>query len=261
MLTRCTQALAAEMTAGFSSRLASLGIVVKELTGDMQLTKQEIEDTQIIVTTPEKWDVITRKSTDSPLTLLVHLLILDEVHLLNEDRGPVIETLVARTLRQVESTQSMIRIVGLSATLPNYKDVAQFMRVNESTGLHYFDASYRPVPLEQTFVGVKGKGMHKQRENMTKVCYDATVKVWLFVCSFFFVSVTNIGDVVVGRRCGLASSAWSLCIRARTHSRRRSTCWRWRSRTARHNCSLRKSVTAKTPTGPSARSERAATPI
>jgi replicative superfamily II helicase len=53
------------------------------------------------------------------------LLILDEVHLLNEDRGPVIETLVARTLRQVESTQSMIRIVGLSATLPNYKDVAQ----------------------------------------------------------------------------------------------------------------------------------------
>jgi hypothetical protein len=43
------------------------------------------------------------------------------VHLLNEDRGPVIETLVARTLRLVESTQSMIRIVGLSATLPNYK--------------------------------------------------------------------------------------------------------------------------------------------
>jgi hypothetical protein len=54
----------------------------------------QIEETQIIVTTPEKWDVITRKSTDSPLTQIVHLLILDEVHLLNEDRGPVIETLV-----------------------------------------------------------------------------------------------------------------------------------------------------------------------
>jgi len=45
-------------------------------------------------------------------------------------RGPVIETLVARTLRRVEATQSMIRIVGLSATLPNYRDVANFMRVN-----------------------------------------------------------------------------------------------------------------------------------
>lgn len=29
------------------------------------------------------------------------LLIIDEVHLLNEERGAVIETIVARTLRQV----------------------------------------------------------------------------------------------------------------------------------------------------------------
>jgi len=56
---------------------------------------------QMIVTTPEKWDVITRKSNDMALATLVKLLIIDEVHLLNDDRGPVIETLVARTLRQV----------------------------------------------------------------------------------------------------------------------------------------------------------------
>jgi len=41
----------------------------------------------------------------------------------------------------------MIRIVALSATLPNYKEVAAFLRVKES-GLFYFDPSYRPVPLE-----------------------------------------------------------------------------------------------------------------
>ena len=43
-------------------RLGPLGLTVKELTGDMQLTKREIKETQIIVTTPEKWDVMTRKS-------------------------------------------------------------------------------------------------------------------------------------------------------------------------------------------------------
>ena len=59
---------------------------------------------------------------------MVRLLVIDEVHLLHEDRGPVIEVLVARTLRQVETTQSMIRIVGLSATLPNYMDIAVFLR-------------------------------------------------------------------------------------------------------------------------------------
>lgn len=57
----------------------------------------------MIVTTPEKWDVITRKSSDMSLSMLVKLLIIDEVHLLNDDRGPVIEALVARTLRQVMS--------------------------------------------------------------------------------------------------------------------------------------------------------------
>jgi len=104
---------------------------VRELTGDMQLSKNELEETQVcdenlwfwislpacklssifyfffhglnqmIVTTPEKWDVITRKSSDMSLSMLVKLLIIDEVHLLNDDRGPVIEALVARTLRQV----------------------------------------------------------------------------------------------------------------------------------------------------------------
>ena len=56
----------------------------------------------MIVTTPEKWDVVTRKATgDVSLAQIVRLLIIDEVHLLHEDRGAVIECLVARTLRQV----------------------------------------------------------------------------------------------------------------------------------------------------------------
>jgi activating signal cointegrator complex subunit 3 len=67
----------------------------------MQLTKRELAETQMIVTTPEKWDVITRKGGDVAVASLVKLLIIDEVHLLNDERGPVIETLVARTLRQV----------------------------------------------------------------------------------------------------------------------------------------------------------------
>lgn len=58
----------------------------------------------MLVTTPEKWDVVTRKSVgDVALSQIVRLLILDEVHLLHEDRGPVLESLVARTIRQVRT--------------------------------------------------------------------------------------------------------------------------------------------------------------
>ncbi|KAF2274068.1 Sec63-domain-containing protein [Westerdykella ornata] len=168
------KALAAEVTEKLGKRLAWLGIKARELTGDMHLTKREIMETQIIVTTPEKWDVVTRKSTgDTGLVQKVRLLIIDEVHMLHDERGAVLESLVARTQRQVESTQSLIRIVGLSATLPNYVDVADFLRVNRMAGLFYFDASFRPVPLEQHFIGVKGKpGTAKSRENLENTAFD-----------------------------------------------------------------------------------------
>ncbi|KAJ3673847.1 hypothetical protein LUZ60_005839 [Juncus effusus] len=170
------KALAAEVTATFRKRLGPLNLAVRELTGDMQLTRTELEETQMIVTTPEKYDVITRKSSDMALSMLVKLLIIDEVHLLNDDRGPVIEALVARTLRQVESTQSMIRIVGLSATLPNYLDVAQFLRVNPSTGLFFFDSTYRPVPLAQQYIGISERDYTKRLDLFNKVCYDKVVE-------------------------------------------------------------------------------------
>lgn len=168
------KALAAEVTEKLGKRLAWLGIQVRELTGDMQLSKREIMETQIIVTTPEKWDVVTRKSTgDTELVQKVRLLIIDEVHMLHDERGAVIESLVARTQRQVESTQSLIRIVGLSATLPNYVDVADFLKVNKMAGLFYFDGSFRPVPLEQHFVGIKGKpGSKQSRENLDVVSFE-----------------------------------------------------------------------------------------
>lgn len=168
------KALAAEVTEKLGRRLAWLGIQVRELTGDMQLTKREIVETQIIVTTPEKWDVVTRKSTgDTELVQKVRLLIIDEVHMLHDERGAVIESLVARTQRQVESTQSLIRIVGLSATLPNYVDVADFLKVNRMAGLFFFDSSFRPVPLEQHFIGVKGKpGSKQSRENLDIVAFE-----------------------------------------------------------------------------------------
>ncbi|XP_012853916.1 PREDICTED: activating signal cointegrator 1 complex subunit 3 isoform X2 [Erythranthe guttata] len=169
------KALAAEVTSTFSHRLSPLNVTVRELTGDMQLSKNELEETQMIVTTPEKWDVITRKSSDMALSMLVKLLIIDEVHLLNDDRGPVIEALVARTLRQVESTQSMIRIVGLSATLPNYLEVAQFLRVNPDAGLFFFDSGYRPVPLEQQYIGISERNYSARNELMNEICYNKVV--------------------------------------------------------------------------------------
>ena len=57
----------------------------------------------------------------------------DEIHLLHDERGPVLEALVARTIRNIETTQEDVRLIGLSATLPNYQDVATLLRVKPET--------------------------------------------------------------------------------------------------------------------------------
>lgn len=170
------KALVQEQVGNFGARLKQYGIQVSELTGDRQLTKQQIADTQIIVTTPEKWDVITRKATDLSYTNLVRLIIIDEIHLLHDDRGPVLESIVSRTIRKMEQTGDPVRLVGLSATLPNYRDVASFLRVDPMKGMFHFDGSYRPCPLRQEFVGITEKKAIKQLKTMNDVTYTKVLE-------------------------------------------------------------------------------------
>lgn len=170
------KALVQEQVGNFGARLKPYGIQVSELTGDRQLTKQQIADTQIIVTTPEKWDVITRKATDMSYTNLVRLIIIDEIHLLHDDRGPVLESIVSRTIRKTEQTGDPVRLVGLSATLPNYRDVASFLRVDPLKGMFHFDGSFRPCPLRQEFIGITEKKAIKQLKTMNDITYTKVLE-------------------------------------------------------------------------------------
>lgn len=170
------RSLVQEMVGNFTLRLQSYGIKVAELTGDHQLSREQVSETQIIVCTPEKWDIITRKGGERTYTQFVKLMIFDEIHLLHDDRGPVLEALVARAIRNIETTQEDIRLIGLSATLPNYEDVATFLRVDPKEGLFFFDNSYRPVPLEQQFIGITEKKAVKRFQLMNDIVYEKVIE-------------------------------------------------------------------------------------
>ena len=107
--------------------------------------------------------------------------------MLHDDRGPVLEAIIARTIRQIESTQDLIRLVGLSATLPNYEDVATFLRVNPAKGLFYFDNSFRPVPLDQTYIGVTEKKAMKRFQVSWSERYQH------LICIFVMLQVVGLG--------------------------------------------------------------------
>lgn len=202
------KALAAEIVRKLTKRLSWVKIRVRELTGpslprlslappgldlteplcpgDMQLTRAEIEETQVIVTTPEKWDVVTRKPTGEgelasvrpflpssalrrELILSAHLdlqkvklLIIDEVHLLNEDRGAVIETIVARTLRQVRM---------LSATASSSSFLLSPWNIRSSQANRSFASSasvrrYQTTSTSVTFSGTSDPSLSLHRESL-----------------------------------------------------------------------------------------------
>lgn len=69
-----------------------------------------------------------------------------------------------------------MRIVGLSATLPNYEDVATFLRVNPDKGLFFFDNSYRPVPLQQQYIGITERKAIKRFQLMNEICYEKVLE-------------------------------------------------------------------------------------
>jgi hypothetical protein len=60
------------------------------------------------------------------------------------------------------------------------QDVAGFLGVD--AGLFYFDASYRPVPLETQFVGVSERNILQAKNIMDEVCYEK-VRPLLQICT------------------------------------------------------------------------------
>ena len=84
--------------------------------------------------------------------------------------------LLLRTIRNIETTQEDVRLVGLSATLPNYEDVAAFLRVDPANGLFFFDNSFRPVPLAQQYIGITEKKAVKRFQVMNEIVYEKVME-------------------------------------------------------------------------------------
>ena len=67
--------------------------------------------------------------------------------------------------------------MGLSATLPNYLDVAEFINA-DAAGTFCFDSSYRPTPLKCTFYGVKEMGNAQRGNNiMNEIIFDNLIRI------------------------------------------------------------------------------------
>ncbi|GKZ45637.1 sec63 [Aspergillus brasiliensis] len=151
-----TKSLCSEKLRDWSRKFNTLGLQCAELTGDTDHTQlRSVQNSQIIITTPEKWDSMTRKWKDhARLMQLVKLFLIDEVHILKEARGATLEAVVSR----MKANGSNVRFVALSATVPNSEDIATWLGkdpVNQHVPAHreHFGEDFRPVKLQKFVYG------------------------------------------------------------------------------------------------------------
>ncbi|KAG6907418.1 hypothetical protein DXG01_008990 [Tephrocybe rancida] len=130
-----------------------------ELTGDTVHFGKGVwgdaKKASIIITTGEKWDSLTRNWGDhSQILSQIQLLLIDEVHILNESRGSTLEVVVSR----MRTRGSCVRFLFVSATVPNIHDIAAWIG---STGnpelpakVFEFGEEFRPCKLTRFVIGV-----------------------------------------------------------------------------------------------------------
>lgn len=151
-----TRSLCSERYRDWTAKFRTLGLHCAELTGDVEsFNLKSVQSAHVIITTPEKWDSVTRKWKDNlRLMQMIKLFLVDEVHILREVRGATLEAIVSR----MKSIETPVRFVALSATIPNPEDVATWLGL-DSTKQHLpahcevFDESFRPVQLAKHVIG------------------------------------------------------------------------------------------------------------
>ncbi|TPX48749.1 hypothetical protein SeLEV6574_g01875 [Synchytrium endobioticum] len=167
------KALVRERVIDWRARLTTpLNRRLVELTGDVTPDLKTIEEADIIITTPEKWDGISRNWQSRSYVKSVSLVIIDEIHLLGGDRGPILEIIVSRMNYISCQTQNKVRIVGLSTALANAHDLAEWLGIRH-IGLFNFRHSVRPVPLDIYIEGYPGKHYCPRMMSMNKPTYAA----------------------------------------------------------------------------------------
>jgi len=166
------KALTKERLKDWSNRLPrSLGKSVVELTGDFTPDMNALKKADLVITTPEKWDGITRHWEHREYVQQVALLIVDEIHLLGQERGPVLEAIICRMRMIASKLNKKIRIVGLSTALANARDISNWLEIKPS-GVFNFSHTERPVPITVQVDGFMERAYCPRMATMNKPAYS-----------------------------------------------------------------------------------------
>lgn len=148
-----------------------LGYKIGLLSGQSMQDTRTFESSDIIFTTPDCLDLLTRKWTKKQSILNLKLIIVDEIHLLGES-GSVLESTLSR-LKYIENqTEKQMRFIALGTSLANPLQLAEWLGIKPSHVLN-FNPNVRPNKLEIYIQGFDQAERKMRLIAMAKPLYNA----------------------------------------------------------------------------------------
>ena len=130
-------ALANEKARDFKRKYEHLFKIALSI-GERDSSDPYLVDYDLIICTAEKLDSLIRHH--SPWLSYVSLVVIDEIHLLNDvSRGPTLEILITALKKILKNVQ----LIGLSATIGNPKELSEWLEAE------LVEDKWRPVPLKK----------------------------------------------------------------------------------------------------------------
>jgi pre-mRNA-splicing helicase BRR2 len=174
------ESMCKQRAAQWKQRLGSqseVGLNIDSLTGNLQQDLAILNKADVIVTTAEKWDMMSRKWRQRKVIQRVGLYILDQLQILDA----TYEVVASRIRFMQNEVERKIRIVALSTPLANAKDVANWLGISFPGNTFNFHPSVRPTPLEIHIQGfdhnnkaVRILAMHRPAYNAMKKALPST---------------------------------------------------------------------------------------
>lgn len=181
------ESIAKLRTKDWKERLGEkIGLQVDMLTGNLQQDLQIMAKADVIVSTVDKWDMMSRKWRQRAVVHKVGLYILDHLQMLDATYEVVASRI--RLMQNDKDIKRKIRVIGLSTPLANAKDVANWLGVAFPSNSFNFHPTVRPTPLEIHIQGFDHNNKGVRMLAMQRPAYNAIKKTPRDTQTLVFVS-------------------------------------------------------------------------
>jgi pre-mRNA-splicing helicase BRR2 len=141
-----------------------------------------LTDAQIAICTVSQWDALSRRWRQRKAVQSVSLFIVDELHLLGGNEGPIMEVVISRMrylsvqLSGNDESKRSMRMIGLGSSIANAKEVGEWMGV-PSKSLFNFSPKVRPVPLDISIQSFDVQNFSARLLAMAKPLYNTVIRM------------------------------------------------------------------------------------